>query len=39
MRRARVRAARAIMMAMRVLGEEEGKGGKRTRVAGEPMAT
>jgi hypothetical protein len=38
--RARVaRAARAMMMAMRVVGEEEGKGGKATRVAGEPMAT
>ncbi len=39
MKRARVRAARAMMTAMRVAGEEEGKGGKVTRVAGEPMAT
>jgi hypothetical protein len=38
MKRVRARAARAMMMAMRVAGEEEGKGGKVTRVAGEPMA-
>jgi hypothetical protein len=38
-----VRAARAITTAMRVVGEEEGKGGNTmvlmTRVAGERMAT
>jgi hypothetical protein len=39
MKRARARAARAMMMAMRVAGKEEGKGGKATRVAGERMAT
>ncbi len=39
MRRARARAARAMMMAIRVAGEEEGMGGKTTRVASEPMAT
>jgi hypothetical protein len=39
MKRARARAARAIMTAMRVAGEEEGKGGKAVRVAGEPTAT
>jgi hypothetical protein len=39
MRGARARAARAMMMAMRVAGEEEGEGGKATRVAGEPTAT
>jgi hypothetical protein len=39
MKRARVRAARAMMMAMRVAGKEEGEGGKATRVAGEPKAT
>ncbi len=39
MKRARVRVARAMMMAMRVEGNEEGKGGKVTRVAGEPTAT
>ncbi len=38
MKRARARAARAMMMAMRVAGNEEGKGSKTTRVAGEPMA-
>jgi hypothetical protein len=38
MKRARARATRAIMTAMRVAGEEEGKGGKATRVAGEPTA-
>jgi hypothetical protein len=39
MKRARVRAARAMMTAMRVAGKEESKGGKATRVAGEPTAT
>jgi hypothetical protein len=39
MKRARARAARAMMTAMRVAGVEEGKGGKATRVAGEPTAT
>jgi hypothetical protein len=39
MKRARARAARAMMMAMRVAGKEEGKGGKVTRVASEPTAT
>jgi hypothetical protein len=39
MKRAGARAARAMMRAMRVVGEEEGKGGKATRVAGEWMAT
>jgi hypothetical protein len=39
MKRARARAARAMMTAIRVAGEEEGKGGKATRVAGEPTAT
>ncbi len=39
MKRARARAARVMMMAMRVAGKEEGKGGKATRVAGERMAT
>jgi hypothetical protein len=39
MKRARARAARAMMTVMRVAGEEEGKGGKATRVAGEPTAT
>jgi hypothetical protein len=39
MKRARARAARAIMMAMRMVGEEEDKGGKVTRVAGEPTVT
>ncbi len=42
-KRARVRAARAITMAMRVAGEEEGKGGKAmalaTRVVGKWTAT
>jgi hypothetical protein len=38
MRRARARAARAMMTAMRVAGKEEGKGGKATRVAIEPTA-
>jgi hypothetical protein len=38
MKRVRARAARAMMTAMRVAGEEEGKSGKVTRVAGEPMA-
>ncbi len=28
-----------MMMAMRVAGKEDGKGGKATRVAGEPMET
>jgi hypothetical protein len=35
----RARAARAMMMAMRVVGKEEGEGSKATRVAGEPAAT
>ena len=35
MKRARAREARAIMTAMRVAGEEVGKGNKATRVAGE----
>jgi hypothetical protein len=39
MKRARARAARAMMTAMRVAGKEEGKGSKATRVAGEPTAT
>jgi hypothetical protein len=39
MKRARARGARAMMTAMKVAGEEEGKGGKATRVAGEPTAT
>ncbi len=39
MKRARVRAARAMMMVMRVVGEKEAKGGKMTRMAGELMAT
>jgi hypothetical protein len=39
MKRTRVRAARAMMTAMRVAGEEEGEGGKATRVDGERMAT
>jgi hypothetical protein len=39
MKRARARVARAMMMAMRVAGKEEGEGGKATRVASEPMAT
>jgi hypothetical protein len=39
MEKARARAARAMMTAMRVVGKEEGKGGKVTRVAGEPTAT
>ena len=39
MKRARKRAARAMITAMRVAGEEEGKGGKATKVAGEPTAT
>jgi hypothetical protein len=38
MKRARARVARAMMMAMRVVGKEEGKGGKATKVAGEPTA-
>jgi hypothetical protein len=38
MKRARARAASAMMTAMRVAGEEEGKGGKASRVAGEPRA-
>jgi hypothetical protein len=36
MKRARARAARAMMMAIRVVGEEEREGGKATRVTGEP---
>jgi hypothetical protein len=39
MKKATVRAARAMMTAMRVADNEEGKGGKATRVVGEPMAT
>ncbi len=39
MKRARARAARAMMTAMRVAEEEEGKGGKVTRGASEPAAT
>jgi hypothetical protein len=39
MKRARARTARAMMMAMRVAGKEEGEGGKATRVAGEQTAT
>jgi hypothetical protein len=39
MKRARARGARAMMTLMRVACEEEGKGGKVTRVAGEPTAT
>ncbi len=39
MKRARARAARAMMTVMRVAGKEEGKGGKATRVASEPKAT
>jgi hypothetical protein len=39
MRRARARAARVMMTAMRVAGEEEGEGSKATRVADEPTAT
>jgi hypothetical protein len=39
MRRTRARAARAMMMTMSVVGEEEGKGGKATWVAGEWTAT
>jgi hypothetical protein len=38
MKRARARVARAMMMAIRVAGEEEGECGKATRVAGEPTA-
>ncbi len=39
MKRARARAVRAMMTAMRVTGEEEGKGGKVTRVDSERTAT
>jgi hypothetical protein len=39
MNRARARVARAMMTAMRVVGEKEGKDGKATRVAGEQTAT
>jgi hypothetical protein len=39
MKRARARVARVMMTVMRVAGEVEGKGGKATRVAGEPTAT
>jgi hypothetical protein len=38
MKRARARVARAMMMGMRVAGEEEGKSGKVTSVAGELTA-
>jgi hypothetical protein len=38
MKRARARAARAMMIAMRVASKEEGEGGKATRVASEPRA-
>ncbi len=39
MKRATARAAKAVMMAMRVAGDKKGEGGKATRVAGELMAT
>ncbi len=39
MRKAKEKAARTMMAAMRVAGKEEGKGGKATRVAGEPTST
>ncbi len=39
MKRARGRAARAMMTAMRVESKEECKGGKAKRVASEPTAT
>jgi hypothetical protein len=39
MKRARARATRAMMMAMRVVGKEEGEGSKATRVASERTAT
>ncbi len=39
MNRARARAARAMMMAIRVADKEVGEGSKVTRVAGEQMAT
>jgi hypothetical protein len=39
MKRARARAARAMMTAMMMAGEEECEGGKATRLAGEPTAT
>jgi hypothetical protein len=39
MKMARMRVARVMMMATRVAGKEEGKGGKATRVAGERVAT
>ncbi len=39
MKRAKARAARAMMTAMRVASEEEGEGGKATRVAGKQTAT
>ncbi len=39
MKKARAMAARAMMMAMRVAGKEEGECCKATRVAGEPTAT
>jgi hypothetical protein len=38
MKRAWVKVSRAMMTAVRVAGDKEGKGGKVTRVAGEPMA-
>jgi hypothetical protein len=38
MKRARARAARAMMMAMRVVGNKEGEGSRATREAGEPTA-
>jgi hypothetical protein len=39
MKRARGRAARAMMTVMREVGEEEGKGSKATKVVAERMAT
>jgi hypothetical protein len=39
MKRARSRVAGAMMAAMRLAGQEEGKDGKATRVAGEWTAT
>jgi hypothetical protein len=39
MKRARARAARAMMTGMRVAGKEEGDGRKATRVAAEWMTT
>ncbi len=39
MKRARARAARAMLTVMRVVGKERGKSSKATRVAGEQKAT